>query len=301
VLLYVSDGLPQSPGLEVFEYFDRAMARIGANIDGGPIRTDGGEAMRFDRTGAFRHLAQTAQRANVAIFSFDAAGMRGEAGRGPESGATLGTLSGVSMYANERSGLQFVAEETGGQYVANENNIDSVLARMSEQFSSYYSIGIHPQRGEIRITVRNHPELRVIAARRMPPRTREDKLEQTLRSRLYTRAVDNPLDATLGVGRPMILAGQCVVPVRLLIPQPKLPHDLTPQAVELRMVMLNESNDESSVQVAILPFESARIHHVMRLRIRPEKLVLSVAVTNPVSGETSFLQGDIDGTSCAKP
>ncbi|HEX7830131.1 MAG TPA: VWA domain-containing protein [Thermoanaerobaculia bacterium] len=300
VLLYVSDGLPQTAALEVFEYWDRALMRTGTYIQGGVMRGDSGEVMRFDRTSAFRRLAQTAQRANVSIFSFDAAGLRGEAGRSADHMSTLGSLNTTSMHANQRSGLQFVAEETGGLYVANENDIDKVLARISEQFKSYYSIGIRPPggSGEIRVTVKNRPDLRVIAARRSPPRTREDKLEQSLRSRLYTRTAENPLNVTLKTGVAMLTNGVCVVPIRVLVPQPQLPPDLTPQTVEFRMVMLNEQNDESAIQTATLPFIRGEVHHPLRLRIRPERLVLSTAVSNPMSDETSYLQADVDGTTC---
>lgn len=298
VLLYVSDGLPQTPGLELFEYWESAIHRTGVSVAGGPLRADGGTTMRFDRTSAFRRLAQTAQRADVAIYSFDAAGLRGEAGRAAEFASTIGTLNTSSFNANQRSGVQFVAQETGGQYVANENDIDNVLARMSEQFTSYYSIGIRPPKGEIRVRVKNHPELRVIAARRMPPQTNEERLEQTLRSRLYTRTVENPLHVELRVATPMVLSGNCIALVHLTVPYPQVPAELAPSGVELRMVMLNEQNDESPVRTASIRFADGPIQHPMRLKIRPEKLVLSIAVSSSNSDETSFLQGEIDGTSC---
>ncbi len=298
VLLYVSDGLPEWPALEIFEYWDRGLSRSDQYAEGAPIRTDGLHAMRFDRSSAFQRLAQEAQRNGVAIFSFDAAGIRGEAGAGADSASRRGSFNTMSSSSNLRTGLQTIAEETGGGYVANENDIDKVLARISEQFSSYYSIGIRPQRGEIRVTVKNRPELRVIAARHSPPRTREDVLEQSLRSRLYTQRTENPLEATLGVAAARRVNEQCSVMIKLTVPQPHLPPELTPQTVDLRMVMLNEANDESAVQSLTLPFESGSVQHMMTLRIRPERLVLSVAISNPVSKETTFLQGEIDGTTC---
>jgi len=298
VLLYVSDGLPQTSGLEVFEYWDRALLKKGIPAQAGGLRSDAGTAARFDRSAAFERLSQTAQRADVAIFSFDAGGLRGEEGRSVEFASTLGSLNTLSLQANMRSGLQYIAEETGGRYVSNENNIDKVLTQMSEQFTSYYSIGIRPQRGEIRVTVKNHPEYHVIASKRMPPQTREDKLQQTLRSRLYTRTMENPLDATLHVGAAKRVNNDCVVPVRLSVPQPQLPAEMTPQNVDIRMIMLNERNDESAMQTLTLPFESGRAQHTLSLRVRPEHQVLSVAISNPLSGESSFLQGDIDGSVC---
>lgn len=298
ILLYVSDGLPQTAALELFEYWERALNRTGTYVEGGPARGDAGVVMRFDRTSAFRRVAQAAQRADVSIFSFDAAGVRGESERSAEFASTLGSLNTTSLNANLRSGVQYVATESGGMYAANENDIDKVLARMSEQFTSYYSIGIAPPKGDIRVTVKNRPELRVLAARRMPPQTREDKLEQTLRSRLYTRTAENPLNVELRIASAVVLNGQCLAVVHLTVPEPQLPADLAPSTVELRMVMLNEQNDESPVKSTVLPFSHGAIQNTMRLRIRPERLVLSIAVSNPMSDETSFLQGEIDGTVC---
>jgi hypothetical protein len=194
--------------------------------------------------------------------------------------------------------MQYVAAETGGMYIANDNNIDRVLARISEQFTTYYSLGVQPHRGDIRITVKNRPDLRVIAAKRRAPRTREDRLEQNVRTRLYTRNIENPLNVAFQLGTAARRDGHCVVPVRVAVPQPQVPVELTPQYVELRMVMLNEHNDESTVQTVTVPFDSGRAVHVMMLRVRPQRHVFSVGVLNPVSGESSYLQGEIDATGC---
>jgi VWFA-related protein len=298
VLLYVSDGLPQTPGLEVFEYYQSALDRNGIVLEKGG-RADAAAVLRFDRSAAYRRVVQAAQKAGVAIYSFDASGARTEVARGAESGSTMGSFSTQSINSNLRSGLQYMAAETGGLHVGNENDVDRALARMSEQFTTYYSIGIRPAQGDIRVSVRNRKDVTVIASRRASMTTREDRLEQNLRSRLYTRDSENPLAASLTVAPPALKAAQCVAPVRLSVPQPQgLPSELTPTTVELRMVMLNERNEESAVQVATLPFDQGRVEHTMMLRIRPETLVISVAVTNPLSQETSYLQADVDGTQC---
>lgn len=303
VLLYVSDGLPQQPGLELFEYWDAASRSSkgfeeGASTPGADSRMDMSQAMRFDRSAEFRRVVQAAQRAGVAIYSFDAGGLRVSEGTGVESMGMQQTMSTMSLTSNLRSGLQYVAGETGGLYIANDNDIDRVLARMSEQFTTYYSIGIRAQKGELDISVKNRPELRVLATRRRPPRTRQERLEQDVRTRLYTRKADNPLRASFQAGTAAKIDGQCMVPVRVAVLQPKVAPEMTPQKVDVHMVLLNENNDESAVQNVAVPFLSGQAVHAMMLRIRPLRHVMSVAVSNPVSGETSFLQGEIDGTTC---
>jgi VWFA-related protein len=299
VLLYVSDGLPQMPAAELFDYWDRlqthAVVRYGRE---GTIRLDSREAMRVDCSSKFTRVAETAQRANVAIYSFDAAGLRGLEGRGMESTTMSERINSTLMYSNLRQGLQHVADETGGMYIANDNDIDRVLARMSEQFSSYYSIGVRPRGGEIKVTVNKRPDLRVLAVKRVPPRSREERIEQNLRTRLYTRTAENPLAISADLGTPATLRGNCVVPIIVRMQPVTLPVELTPPAFDMYLVMLNEQNEESAVQRISIPFEQQQLRHQMMLRVRPEKHVLSIAVTNPKSGETSFLQREVDGTMC---
>ncbi|HEV3484802.1 MAG TPA: VWA domain-containing protein, partial [Vicinamibacterales bacterium] len=172
-LLYVSEGLPQQPAIELYDYWDNALRIAPSQVwRNEAARTDSARAMRFDRTAQFQRVARAAQRANVAIYSFDAAGVRGFEGRTAQFESTHARINTALMHSNLRGGLQFIADETGGRYIAYENDVDKVLAQMSGQFSTYYSIGIRPAKGDIRVTVKNRPELRVMTARRRPPRSR---------------------------------------------------------------------------------------------------------------------------------
>jgi VWFA-related protein len=300
VLLYVSDGLPQTPALELFEYWEQARNKAARAYvwRQDSVRTDIAQAMSFDRSSAFRRVAEKAQKADVAIFSFDAGGLRGYEGRGVEKAKTLERLNTSSLQTNQRAGLQSVAAETGGAYIANDNDVDAVLTRINEQFTNYYSIGIAPQRGTLRVTVRDRPDLRVFATRRMPPRSREEVFEQTLRRHLYVPPTDNPLGADVATGTVRRLQDQCVVPVVLRVPRPAPASDASPASVEVQMVMLNERNDESTPQRLTLPFTSELLTETVILRVRPEHLVLSVGIRNPATDESSFLQRAIDGTTC---
>jgi len=123
-------------------------------------------------------------------------------------------------------------------------------------------------------------------------------LEQDVRRRLYTRGSENPIDAKVNVGTPADIAGQCVAPLHIVVPQPKLAPELTPQTVDVRIVLLNERNDESALQRVSMPFVSGQVAQSMQLRVRPVHHVLSLAITNPVSGESSFFQAEVDGRAC---
>ncbi|HEX2120025.1 MAG TPA: VWA domain-containing protein [Thermoanaerobaculia bacterium] len=301
-LLYVSEGLPQQPAIELFEYFDAAVRKAPNQvwrIDA--ARNDSARAMRFDRSAQFRRVAEAAHRGRVAIYSFDAGGVRGFEGTGAETAATEGRINTALMHSNLRGGLQFLADETGGRYITYENNVDKVLAQMSSQFATYYSLGIRASeekgRGDIRVTVKNRPELRLMTSRRRPPRTRQETLEQSVRARLYTRETENPLAARIEVGDAALVAGECIATLSIGAGQPKL---VSADALDMHFVMLNERNDESVVQRVALPFEAGRVSHTLRLRVQPQRHVLSVAVSNPLSGETSYVQAEVDGRACRR-
>jgi VWFA-related protein len=300
VLLYVSDGLPQEPAADMFDYWDRCarLSQFSADVKFETSHMNSREAIRYGRTEEFRKAVQAAQQAGVAIYSFDAGGARGYEDRGVENATTRARLDTMLFQSNQRGGLQYIAAESGGMYVANENDIDALLGRMSEQFTSYYSIAVRPTRGDIVVKGKNRPELRVFATRRRPPRTKEETLEQDVRRRLYTRDQQNPLSAKLDIGTPARLKGDCVVPVRVLVAEPALQPQLEPKLLDMRVVMLNENNDESAMQRVGVPVVPGRTVQSMMLRVRPEHQVLSLSVSNPLSGESSFLQGDIDGSTC---
>jgi len=88
------------------------------------------------------------------------------------------------------------------------------------------------------------------------------------------------------------------VPVVVTMSQPALPAELTAPAYDMYLVMLNEQNEETAVQRVSVPVEGQRFARTMMLRVRPERHVLSLAVSNPASDETSFLQREIDATAC---
>ena len=300
VLLYVSDGLPMQPALEVFDYWDRCarISQVAQTAQFEISHNNSSKAASYDRTEKFRKLIDAAQHAGVAIFSFDAAGVRGYEGRSVENATKHAELDTMLFQSNQRGGLQYAAEETGGKYIANENNIDKLLGEISAQFTTFYSIGVRAAAGDIRVRVKNHPEYRVLTARRRPPRTRDEELEQDVRRRLYTRGSENPIDAKVNVGTPADIAGQCVAPLHIVVPQPKLAPELTPRMVDIRIVLLNDRNDESALQRVSMPFVSGQVAQSMQLRVRPVHHVLSLAITNPVSGESSFFQAEVDGRAC---
>ncbi len=282
-VLYVSEGLPLQGGAELFEYWTKLSYSSSPSLN--PNMTIWAQkalspidAQQFDRTMKYQQLIREAQRANVNFFAIDAGGLRANDGSGVEVPASLGSISAFMVRSNLQDGLRYLAKETGGRFMANENDLGRALLVMSEQYRTYYSLGVRAPSStrltKVSVKVKNRPQLRVVTARYRRALTREEDLERSVRTHLYTRAVENPLGVTLGVGIPTKQGEKCAVPF-----------SIRPRAGTIWFALLDDRMQESDVRQSADPN--------IAVGVRPGKYVLSVAVVAE-SGETSFLQQDIE-------
>ena len=85
---------------------------------------------RFDH---FTRLVERANAARVAFYTFDAAGLR-------VHGAPVGF--GEAAYV----GLKFLADETGGRFVENTNDLGPGLVAMAADLENYYLMSYVPSK-----------------------------------------------------------------------------------------------------------------------------------------------------------
>ncbi|HJQ38045.1 MAG TPA: VWA domain-containing protein [Thermoanaerobaculia bacterium] len=282
-VLYISEGLPLQGGVELFDYWTKLQYSSNPNVNTkvalwaqkalSPV-----DAQQFDRTQKYQQLSRDAQRANVLFFAIDAGGLRTNEGSNAETPTSLGSISTFLMRSNVQEGLRYLAKETGGRFIANDSNLGRALAMMSEQYTTYYSLGVRAPAStrltKVSVRVKNRPQLRTTTARYRRPLTREEDLERSVRTHLYTRLIENPFGLTLGVGVPSRRGEMCTVPV-----------SVRPHAGKIWFALLDERMQESDVRTSSDP--------QIALGVRPGKYVLSVAVV-ATSGETSYLQQDIE-------
>ena len=117
-----------------------------------------------------RRITDAAARTNAVIYSFDAKGL--EAGF-PEGTSSLSPTGGFRVQSGRRfesgDGLSLLANETGGRFIHNTNDLQAGLTKSIEEASQYYLLAWQPvsenRKSEtlrkIEVRVRNHPELRV--------------------------------------------------------------------------------------------------------------------------------------------
>lgn len=306
-LLYVSEGLPQHPAAELFDYWEKAAARSTAYSSAVDARKWGpSDWMRYDCTRDFQRLSDDAQEMNVALFSFDPLGLRGYEGTGiEESGGTrMATIDSMMMRESLHGGVRYLADETGGRFIGSQNDIGKALEQISAQFSTFYSLGVRPpakmRRADVRVLVKKRPDLRVVTARKRAPVSLDEEIERNVRSRLYTLASENPLDARLQVGAASDVAGRCTVPVDFAVPRQKIATAPGVPAMAVHFVLLDSKQLESDIRVAVKPIEDeGPFLHRISLGVAPQKYVISVAVVDQISRETSYLQREIDATACS--
>ncbi len=123
-----------------------------------------------DLSYSLNKIADAAVRSNTAIYSFDAKGLDGGL---PEGTTADMSALGFHIQAGERfesqDGLSYLANNTGGQFIHNTNDMKSNLTKVAEEAFTYYLLAWEPEdeiskSGKLKrisISVKGRPELKV--------------------------------------------------------------------------------------------------------------------------------------------
>jgi VWFA-related protein len=136
---YVVNGLRELPGRKEVILFSENIKLWG---------TEGMDQRVLDN---IRHLTDAANRASVVIYSIDPRGLQyfgltaaDNAGRmNPRQIAEVSMQRSQEVF-NSQDGLVFLAEETGGLFLHDNNDIDGQLRSVIRDSEGYYLIGYHP-------------------------------------------------------------------------------------------------------------------------------------------------------------
>jgi VWFA-related protein len=294
-ILYVSDGLPLTPGLDLFTIYSRAPQAPQAYA-----RISEMTAQKFDLTTRFRQLTSHASRNRVAFYPIEAFGTRGTDG---------GSLFDSVSLATRQNGLRFLAEDTGGRALLNAADVPSALARVSEDLATYYSIGYQPQRPgdeaehKIEVKVKSRgAQVRYRQWYRDKP-VGETVAEATLAVMRFGPE-DNPLGAALEVV-PGRTPGETLV--RIKVPVAKLflqPNGASRQG-QLRLYVVASGEGSTTpvrqtklVTVDVPEAEAAagakkEYTHEISIPLKPGTYALGVGVRDELATTTSYLRREI--------
>ncbi|HEY7180001.1 MAG TPA: VWA domain-containing protein [Blastocatellia bacterium] len=139
-LSFVVRGLRELPGRKSAILISDGLRLFGRNHDNNQV---------LDQV---RRLTDLANRSNVVIYSLDAKGLQtltptaaDNPGRmnGPQFAARMARMSQQNFDSQE--GLTYLARETGGFAVLNNNDINAGVGRVLKDQQSYYLIGFDPE------------------------------------------------------------------------------------------------------------------------------------------------------------
>ena len=271
-LLYVGGGLSLRPGEALYQAWDAKLGQLSGKAGASSL-----ESFRNDLTAGFNALVQHANGTRVTVY-------------------TLGATEDLEQ-ASLIDSLLRLADGTGGLSAVNVNDPGLLLAQMSDDFHSYYSLGFVPQGNreprKIAVAVRGRSDLVVRSRSGQHERSgREQEMDRTMAA-LMLDPGQNPLEVALEFTRETKKAeGQLEVemlvkfPLSHLVLQPS--GDFHEGKVSIWVSTRDQSGRTSPVHATAVPIHvpndqvltalGQNAAYKMQLLLRPEEHRIAVAV-----------------------
>jgi VWFA-related protein len=135
MILHLSNGLPMTPGIDLFYALSNAYNEPGMVTEG----------MRYAQNRQYDSLVKNANAQGVTLYTIGAGSIENVAMGSAEHHAPRDTVAASMEHDNYVDTLRFIAEETGGVAIVNANDIRPRLDRVEQDFYSYYSLGYNLQ------------------------------------------------------------------------------------------------------------------------------------------------------------
>jgi VWFA-related protein len=218
-ILYVSNGLPMVPGLDL----RHAMAHTYKDPS---LITD---ASRFAQYRQFDSLVSVANSQGVTIYPIGAGGVKAIGKENAEFSTPQETMASGIGHENYLNSLRFMADGTGGTAIVNTNDIRPGLERIEQDLYTYYSLGYtlhtsgHDKVHKIEIELPEHPEYRVRYRRRFVEKSLENRVQDRVITGLLFPIDENPMHIECHVGDPELASeDRWTVPFELSFPIPSV-------------------------------------------------------------------------------
>ena len=306
IILHVSDGLPQSPGAELWQY-------VSDKYRDASMHTT--SMFEFDRTSKYLGVVQAANASGVSIYAIDASGLSVDSNISAENRTQSQRIDTFLERNNLQSMLSLMAEETGGEAILNKNDVLSALKNIEKDYTSYYSIGYRsvrsgldrPHKVDVRLK-KKEKGFTVRARHSYVEKGVETKVREAVTSALFFPRDDNPLAVGLEVGKAVPADREnFAVPVVIRIPYARLA--MLPEGSKVRgrvvfyFVVIDSAGKQSDLTTQPVPIEldakrfdaAARKDFVydVKLIMIPGGQKLSIAVRDDITNATSYLQKSV--------
>lgn len=211
-VVYITDGLPQRPGISVLDFLGNELCRDLRSTANSETMA---EMVQYDESRRFNRISAHANANRVTFYGVDAAGVRGASPDiSLDNPSRAPSFRNVGLRStNAQSGLYLLANETGGKALINANDLSILLDDMTGQLAASYSLGFVPAErklGEVRqISVLLAPGAdkgrRIEHRRTYRDKSVDERLAERLLSVAYLGNPANPLGATLEFGATSLL------------------------------------------------------------------------------------------------
>ena len=200
-VIYVSNGLPMIPGMELFYEASKSMndSTILSRMN------------EYDRTRIYRQLAATANAQDVTLYTIDASGLSLR-GMGSAEYATASDPMMSSIGRNNYTdSLRFLSDETGGIAIFNTNDIGPRLELVAQDMFIYYSIGYPLQASgqdkvhRVKVKLQDDPAFSEYELRYRPlfvEKSLETRVQDRVVSSLVFEIDENPIGLKVEAGTP---------------------------------------------------------------------------------------------------
>jgi VWFA-related protein len=153
-ILYISDGLPMSPGKAMFLLVDELFqTRDGIQ-----------ETRGLERIPLFMQMVAYARAADTTVHTIDASGLKAVHGSKADTNWYRSPEIELMRQENYQAPLFFIADQTGGLAVVNTNEIEEGIMEVGGAARTYYSIGfpleppLQNRTHKVKIKLLDHPD-----------------------------------------------------------------------------------------------------------------------------------------------
>jgi len=298
-VIYVSNGLPMTPGMELFYELSRVTGDSA-------ILT---KMYDFDRSRLYQQLASTANAQDVVLYTIDAEGLSMGGMASAEHHSSQDPLSASVGRHNYTDSLRFLADETGGIAIINTNDVGPRLEFVAQDLYTYYSIGYPLQTSgrdkvhKIKIRLPEHSEYKIRYRSRFVEKSRETRVQDAVVSSLAFEVDDNPMLLEVETGTPAPASEQrWLLPAHISFPLNKIA--LIPEGDEYigRLVLFVAVRDrdgkrsdlvrqEHEVRIPAADYELAKRQRFgidTSLLMEPGQYKIAVALLDQVTRQDSY-------------
>jgi VWFA-related protein len=301
-VIYVSNGLPMIPGMDLFYEASRVMNDS----------TILSRMFEFDRSRIYKQLAATANAQDVTLYTIDASGLSLQGVGSAEYATAADPMISSIGRNNLTDSLRYLADETGGIAIYNTNDIGPRLELVTQDMFTYYSIGYPLQASgqdkvhRVEVKLRDDPAFSEYEVR-YRPRFVEKSLETRVQDRVVSSLVfeidENPMELEVEAGTPAAATeDRWLLPAHLSFPLSSVA--MLPEGDDFvaRIVLFIAARDSDGkrsdlvrqmheIRVPAAQYEDARNKNFgidTQLLMESGRYKISIALLDPLTRQVSY-------------